>query len=71
MAAKKAAPTKEFDEEFDDSDEIGDGDDDSASADLPEGPAYRGRDWRDIERYREDRALRALIDDDLYFDKDD
>lgn len=52
----------DFDSDFDDSDE-------EASSSDPS--AMRGRDWRDIERFREERELRKLIDDDLDFDDDE
>lgn len=30
----------------------------------------KSRDWRDVEKFKEERALRRLIDDDLDFDLD-
>ena len=77
MAKKKRAAATDFDDDFEDDDtatldDAEDLDGDEEIPDIePEPPRARGRDWRDIERYREERELRALIDDDLYFDLDD
>lgn len=82
MAAKKKSRTEtDFDDSedaFDDSDSADwkDGDED-ASVDgtgkqrSAAPPGVRLRDWRDVERFREDRALRRLLaEDDLLFDDD-
>lgn len=69
MAISKRGDTDDFEDDFDE-------DFDSLAHALgepehPDGrPPHRGRDWRDIERYREARELRALIDDDLALDLD-
>ena len=44
-----------------------DGVDDDAPAIEPEIPTVdtKARDWRDVERYKEMRRLRKLVDDDL------
>lgn len=70
MASRKAAEADDYDDDFDDNDDV-DTDDDAEEPDFEVPVTHRGRDWRDIERYREQRALRALIDDDLEFDLDD
>lgn len=49
------------------------GDDDSLSSEVdmsaPRRPqVQRQRDWRDLERYREERELRKLMEDDLWLD---
>jgi hypothetical protein len=44
------------------------GDDGGFSEDVPEIQANEGderRDWRDVEKYREARDLRRLVDEDL------
>lgn len=77
MAGKKKAQPKTEYEEFED-DDAGDGDwDDSAGDDeapasrpgLP--PGVKLRDWRDVERHREDRELRRALGDDYDVDDDD
>lgn len=32
-------------------------------------PSAKLRDWRDVERFKEERALRRVIDEDLDFDE--
>lgn len=65
---KKPAPQPEAAKPFDEfaDDEAGDdevGVDDEAAADA------KLRDWRDVEKYKEERALRRMIDDELDFDE--
>ncbi len=55
-----------FDDFADDEDSDGD---DVPNVDLPAGPAVKSRDWRDVEKLKEERRLRALIDDDLDFEE--
>ncbi|WP_043766326.1 hypothetical protein [Algiphilus aromaticivorans] len=79
-AKKKPRPETDFDDSedaFDDSDSVDWKDDDSESVDengkqrSAAPPGVRLRDWRDVERFREDRALRRLLaEDDLLFDDD-
>lgn len=66
---KKQQPQPEqanssFDEFSDDADGI---DEDVANADVGPGNAPQGksRDWRDVEKLKEERLLRSLVDDDL------
>ena len=65
MAGKKQAPAKIEDEEDEGSweDAVVDADGKEAEADL------RLRDWRDVERYREMKDLRRLVDDDYGFEE--
>lgn len=74
MAAKKK-PVQRSDYEDDDDFEVTDddwkdGDDtevDAARGAVP--PGVRLRDWRDVERFREERELKRLMrEDDLLFD---
>jgi hypothetical protein len=58
-AGKKQAPAKV--EEDDDSEGW---DDAVVEADGKEGADLRLRDWRDVERFREMKELRSLVDDD-------
>lgn len=52
-----------------DSDDDDDGGDElSASVDRKNG--HRQRDWRDLERYKEERELRRLMEDDYLLDDD-
>lgn len=66
---KKAQPQpeapKSYDEFVDDSESI--------DEDVTVDPAtlsnhLKSRDWRDVERFKEERALRRVIDDDLDFE---
>lgn len=65
---KKPQPQTEapkgFDEFVDDA-EVADEDIPDGDADTPLG---KSRDWRDVEKLKEERRLRRLIDDDLDFD---
>lgn len=71
MPSSKRAESDDFDDDFDD-DDVDDDGDVIVEPDTPDnGRLHRGRDWRDIERYREERELRALIDDDLDPEFDD
>lgn len=49
-----------------------DSDDDAAKDDLITGKSHaagpRQRDWRDLERYKEERELKKLMEDDLWLD---
>lgn len=72
MAAKKKDHEPDLDDDFNE-----DGDDGSVDTEgethhrSAAPPGVRLRDWRDIERYREERALRKLLDEDeLFFDDD-
>ena len=77
MAAKKKPRT---DDDFDDSDDDDrldneatdwDEDDDTDKPRSAAPPGIRLRDWRDVERFREERALRRVLEeDDLLFDDD-
>ena len=67
---KKQAPqpeaAKNFDEFTDDSEGV---DEDVASVEAAaDVPAEKLRDWRDVERYKEELRLRRLIDDELDID---
>lgn len=75
MAAKKQSATKS---DYDDDDfDVTDGDDwketeEPDDIDAPRSiapPGVRLRDWRDVERFREERELKRLMqEDDLLFD---
>lgn len=72
MAAKKKTPAKAEFEGFDDAEDTveeswdGDAPDlDAAARGGHTPPGVRLRDWRDVERYREERELRRLLGDDL------
>lgn len=72
MAAKKKTPAKTEFEGFDDADDVVEDSWDGDTAELEPAarasgapPGVRLRDWRDVERYREDRELRRLLGDDL------
>jgi hypothetical protein len=67
--AKKPVPAattdtkSSFDELVED---VEDGDEDLPPVDdTPPPPSTRSRDWRDVEKLKEERRLRQLIDDDL------
>lgn len=62
----QSEPSKSYDEFVDDSDSIDDEDIDVDDA-LPQS-AEKLRDWRDVEKFKEERALRRLVDDDLDID---
>lgn len=72
MAAKKQDHEPDIDDDFAEGDDGPvDSDDGEAHHRSAAPPGVRLRDWRDIERYREERALRKLMDeDDLFFDED-
>lgn len=59
-------PSKDFDENPIDSDSL----EDEAPTPEPEASPQGGklRDWRDVERYKEMRRLRRLVDDELDLD---
>ncbi len=60
--AQTEAP-KSFDEFVDDAEA---GDDEVISVDeRVNAPASKVRDWRDVEKLKEERMLRRLVDDDL------
>jgi hypothetical protein len=67
QADTKSSNTSAGYDEFADDDE-GDGDD-VPNVDLPDSPSIKSRDWRDVEKLKEERRLRALIDDDLDFEE--
>lgn len=56
-------PPKSFDEFVDDAD-IGDDDVPNVDESMSASNA-KLRDWRDVEKYKEERMLRRLVDDDL------
>jgi hypothetical protein len=58
-------PSKPFDEFADDAEGF---EEDVPAVDPkadPAAPGNRSRDWRDVEKYREQRELRRIIGDDL------
>jgi hypothetical protein len=60
-------PPKSYDEFVDDPDSL---DDEVITVDdALDVSDDKSRDWRDVEKYKEERALRRLVDDD--FDLDD
>lgn len=70
MAGKKQTPAQSSYTEFDDDETDGEAWDEETEVDAEEDtltPAEgaRTRDWRDVERYREERALRRLIADEF------
>lgn len=74
MARKpKQKPQQEASKSFEDvapfDGEGGDEDPGVIEPDLP-APDAKARDWRDVERYKEMRRLRKLVDDDLDLDLD-
>lgn len=52
-------------------DEAEDGDDDVIDVDELRVSEDKSRDWRDVERYKEERALKRMVQDDLDIDLDD
>jgi hypothetical protein len=80
-AKKKPRPETEFDDADDTDDTFDEGDsvdwkeedevDEAGNKRRAAPPGVRLRDWRDVERFREERALRRLLaEDDLLFDDD-
>lgn len=72
MARKPKKPqppaegAKNFDEFVEEADSV---DEDALAADDDNGGApIKVRDWRDVEKYKEERRLRKLIDDELDFE---
>lgn len=65
---RKPAPELKtsFDDELVDEEEAGD--DEAPPVDVPPPPATKLRDWRDVEKLKEERRLRQLIDDELDFE---
>ncbi|MGH8456165.1 MAG: hypothetical protein ACRETW_08435 [Stenotrophobium sp.] len=65
--SKKAPPApeaaKSYDEFADDTEAVGD--EEVGEVKLDPLPAVKLRDWRDVEKYREERELRNRVDDDL------
>jgi hypothetical protein len=57
-------PTKSFDEFADDAEGFEE-DVPGVDAKAPQSASARTRDWRDVEKYREQRELKRLIGDDL------
>lgn len=75
MARKpKQKPQPEAAKSFEDvapfDSEVGDEDPVVIEPDIPP-PDTKSRDWRDVERYKEMRRLRKLVDDDLDMDLDE
>ncbi|MGB0955927.1 MAG: hypothetical protein ACPGZP_07980 [Panacagrimonas sp.] len=71
---KKGKPASESGDDFDDDLSFEDNiDDDDGRHIEPKQPAsgQRCRDWRDVEKIKEMRELRRLVDDDLDLDFDD
>lgn len=66
-AKPQAEPAKSFDE-FAEEGEVLD-EDVVDPVDAAASPSSKLRDWRDVERYKEMRELRRLVDDDLDFDE--
>lgn len=65
---KQAAPQPEqkgYDEFADESEAA---DDEVSVDDEAQAAALKMRDWRDVEKYKEERRLRRLIDDEMEFD---
>ncbi|MEQ1437794.1 hypothetical protein AAG565_00395 [Fontimonas sp. SYSU GA230001] len=59
----QAETPKTFDEFTDDAEA---GEDEVVGVDeTPAAVHEKSRDWRDVEKYKEERALRRLVDDDL------
>lgn len=62
----QAEAPKAFDEFVDDAETV---EDDSFNVDEAVAAADdKSRDWRDVEKYKEERLLRRLVDDDLDVD---
>ena len=59
-------PAKSFDEFVDEAEAV---DDDVGVDNDPHAPSAKLRDWRDVEKYKEERELRRLIGDELDFDE--
>jgi hypothetical protein len=71
MAGKKQSSSKKSYEPLEDDGTDAEGwEDDPVDVDVSgrTTPAGRLRDWRDIERYREERELRRLIEDEYELD---
>lgn len=67
---KKAPPQTEAPKSFDEFvDDAEGGDEDVPNVDEPVAMSHtKLRDWRDVEKYKEERLLRRLVDDDLDLD---
>lgn len=63
--AQTEAP-KTYDEFVDDADAL---DEDVPNVEPVAPSPVKLRDWRDVERFKEERALRRVIDEDLDFDE--
>jgi len=68
--AAQPEAAKGYDEFVDDNDGEGDGEDVGTLEREADAPHSKSRDWRDVEKLKEERELRHLIDDDLDFDLD-
>ena len=65
-AAKPAPKASDNNDDFDDlADDDLDSDGDEIDVEEPPVPTVKSRDWRDVERLKEERRLRSLIEDDL------
>lgn len=66
-AQQQAEAPKSYDEFVDDSEGV---DEDVSSADNTRNqPQSKLRDWRDVEKFKEERMLRRAIDEDPDFDE--
>lgn len=65
-AAKPAPKASDNNDDFDDlADDDLDSDGDEIDVEEPPVATVKSRDWRDVERLKEERRLRSLIEDDL------
>lgn len=62
-----AEGAKNFDEFVEDAESVDE--DTMAADDAGGGSPLKMRDWRDVEKYKEERRLRRLIDDELDFEE--
>jgi len=65
-AQQQPEAPKSFDEFVEDAEGV---DEDVASAEATRQAQSKLRDWRDVEKFKEERALRRVIDEDLDFDE--
>lgn len=64
-AQQQPEAPKSFDEFVEDAEGV---DEDVASAEATRQAQSKLRDWRDVEKFKEERALRQVIDEDLDFE---